>query len=81
MAVSWQSEMLERRVSDFGFGCSVDPMVAEAVHHLISARLSLDRFATGRESTTHGRAFPQIEEAVRAIHTALVAIRECSSAD
>ena len=81
MAVSWPSEMSEHRVSDIGFACSVDPMVAEAVHHLVSARLSLGRFATGRESPTDGREFLQIEEAVRAIHTALVAIRGCSSAD
>jgi hypothetical protein len=66
------------RASVVGCACPVEPMAVEAVEHLRSARLCLERFAVSEGSTTLGRDFPQVEEATRAIHTALIALRECA---
>jgi len=72
---------LMNRVSEARPACSVNLLIAEAEHHLMSARVSLERFAVSQDSSTHGQEFPQFEEAARAIHTALVALRGCSITD
>ena len=69
------------RVLESGSAYSVDPMVAEVVHHLMSARVSLERIAVSRESTSYGREFPQFEVSARAIHMALIALRGCALPD
>jgi hypothetical protein len=60
--------------------CSQHRIAEEAAVHLRMARRCLDHLALGSSDGVHGPNFLQIEDAARAVHTALIALDERNAA-
>jgi hypothetical protein len=75
---NWSVEPAAELPSQAGSASMMDPTAAEVTDHLMKARVGIECLAINQSRLTCGPAFPHFEEASRSIHSALIAIQECT---